>query len=78
MALTLTLDESRKHFGLGQASFNAARHDQNDPASENLLRGIHEFFFAMAASDVQIIDGLNDLLKRVEKIEQALAVRSKP
>lgn len=69
MAAKINTEEAKKHFETARSFATAAKNDQNDPASPNLIRAIHEYFTSVAAGQVQMVNGINDLLERVDRIE---------
>ena len=78
MAYTpVDLKPSGKTFEVGRAAAIRAKDDPNDPASENLMLALSNYFTAMGEADVEIARGLNDILERVDRMETLLKAMKK-
>ena len=68
----LTTKDAARRFNSAESYLKLVQHDPNDPASENLIQALDQFFGAIASNQNEIINGLNDLLDRVDKLQQKL------
>lgn len=65
-------DAAAKSFEKARGFALSAKNDPNDPASPNLLAALHEYFTSIASAQVVTVEGINDLLERVDRIETKL------
>jgi hypothetical protein len=73
MAVTkISTGDASKSFKEAQAFLVNARNDRNDPVSWNLARALDSYFHAVGAAQVALVDGINDLLDRVDRIQTKL------
>jgi hypothetical protein len=73
MAYTeITTGDAGKFHDAAIGFANAAKNDPNDPASENLMRAIDNYFTAIGIAQNEMVRGLNDILERVDRIETLL------
>ncbi len=49
-----------------------ARNDPKDPVSWNLSRALNHYFYAVGKTQTALVEGMNDLLERVDRIETKL------
>ena len=54
-----------------------AQNDPKDPVSWNLSRALNNYFHAVGTVQAAMVEGLNDLLERVDRIETKLDRRGK-
>lgn len=66
----IDLSDAQALFGKAISYSNAAERDQSDPASENLLMALHNYFQSTAVSLIAIASALEDMSNRVEIIER--------
>ena len=66
----LKVDEAEKSFSLGMSYTEQAAQDPKDPTSRNLAMAMNKYASANARLLLELIDGVNDLLERVDRIEQ--------
>ena len=69
------LSDSSKHFQQAQSQISRNPVDQKDPLY-NLGAALNNYIVSVGASQVKIADGLNDVLERLERIENMLKVAS--
>jgi hypothetical protein len=67
------LSDSSKAFQQAQAQISRNPANQKDPIY-NLGAAMHNHFVGVGSSQVKIADGLNDVLERLERIENMLKV----
>ena len=67
----VSLEFAAKHFDLAQSQLSRNPMNQKDP-TYNLGAALHNYIVSMGASMALIADGLNDILERLERIENAL------
>jgi len=67
------LSDSSKHFQQAQSQISRNPVDQKDPLY-NLGAALNNYIVSVGASQVKIADGLNDVLERLERIENMLKV----
>ena len=58
-------------FQLAQSQLMRNAVDQKDPLY-NLGAGVHDYFASIGISQMKIAEGLNDILERLERIENAI------
>ena len=68
----LTTDEAEKLFNRAEHFAKLVLADPNDPASANLISAMDHYAASAAAALNEVISGINDLLERVDRIEQKL------
>jgi len=57
----------------GWSHLNSAYQLSNDhPILHNMIKGLDDYFVALFKIQYTLIDGMNDLLERVDRIEQML------
>jgi hypothetical protein len=71
MVKTLSLEDAAKRFEKAEAILKRIPFDQTDSAY-NLAAGLDNFAGSSAAADVQMVDGINDVLERLDRIETLL------
>ena len=77
MAVTkITTGDASQSYRDAQRYLVNARSDPNDPVSWNLARALDSYFHAVGTAQAAMVDGINDLLERVDRIQTKLdAVR---
>ena len=68
----LTTDDAEKRFMRAEHFAKQVLNDPNDPASANLISAMDHYAASAASSLNELISGVNDLLERVDRIEQKL------
>ena len=67
------LEASSKHFQQAQSQISRNPVDHKDPIY-NLGAAMNNYIVSVGASQVKIAEGLNDVLERLERIENMLKV----
>jgi hypothetical protein len=67
----VSLESASKHFDLAQSQVKRISVNHQDPIY-NLGAGLNNYFVCMGASLMLMTEGLNDILERLERIENAL------
>jgi len=67
----VSLESASKHFDQAQSQINRIPINHKDPMY-NLGAGLNNYIVAMGASLMLMTEGLNDILERLERIENAL------
>jgi len=68
----LSTAESEKFFNAARQFLISAKNDPNDPITDNYVSALHNYFESVLAVNVELINGVNELLERVERIELKL------
>jgi hypothetical protein len=74
----LTTEAASKEFEGARAHMVSAKDDPNDPTSFNLAFAINAYFRSMALAQIEMLNGLNDLLERIDRIETRLNIQPRP
>lgn len=80
MVTKLTIDEARRRFDLAETIAQRIPVDRSDP-SYNLVAAMDNYCGSNAAGINELIRGVNDILERLERIENTLklpAVQRRP
>jgi hypothetical protein len=68
----LSTAESEKFFNTARQHMISAKNDQNDPVTDNYFLALHNYFTSVLAANVALVNGVNELLERLERIELKL------
>jgi len=74
----LTVHGPSKDFDDARARMISAKDDPNDPMSYNVAFALNAYFRAVIGLEGELIDGLNQLLEKVDGIEKKLNISSRP
>ena len=70
----VTVGDAPTRFNKAEHYLKLAQADSNDPTSDNLIYALDGYFASIAAAQIEMIAGLNDLLDRVDKIQKKLGM----
>ncbi len=71
----IDLESASKHFQQAQSQISRNPVDQKDPVY-NLGAAVHNYVVSLGTSQMKIVEGLNDILERLERIENMLKASS--